>query len=366
MTGGIIGFVVVLLALLPAPTALAQSVPRLGVAPFCVAPGIAARIVILGEGWGPGPVNLFQSTGASIGSVTPGTSPARGQAGAFSFSTTITADGSFEIIATQGNAVARTFLRVLSDCPPLPLSVTLSCRTVPGALQVSGTGFDPGLEVQVDIDPFGNAETLPQVTLASGTGSFAANFDVRRLTGATVPVVATQPSGLSPAAAGKRRAVAFFKLDPCSPPPTPPTVGTNPPKSGTTSSTTTTTTATIGVPPLVPPATVPTPGARALATISPTTVRPGRCAVVVISAAPATTPVVARFADRPSVGGQTGPTGLAVLSLCEPHNSGAPLGSVKVLIGIGPGPPVPVFDELRVPRRPEPPLLQSGADIRRS
>jgi len=88
--------------------------------------------------------------------------------------------------------------------------------------------------------------------------------------------------------------------------------------------------------------------------------------VVVISAAPPAIAVVARYADGPPVAGQTGATGGAVLSLCEPHDSGGRLGPVKVLIGIGPGPPVPVFTELRVPRRPQAPLLQAGADARRS
>jgi len=62
----------------------------------------------------------------------------------------------------------------------------------------------------------------------------------------------------------------------------------------------------------------------------------------------------------------TGPDGGAVLSVCHPHDSGTPLGPVKVLIGIGPLAPVPVFTILRVPPRPQPPLLQSGADSRRS
>jgi len=67
--------------------------------------------------------------------------------------------------------------------------------------------------------------------------------------------------------------------------------------------------------------------------------------------------VVARFADGPPVNGVTRPGGGAVLSVCHPHDSGTPLGPVKVLIGIGPLPPVPVFTILRVPPRPQPPLL---------
>ena len=107
-------------------------------------------------------------------------------------------------------------------------------------------------------------------------------------------------------------------------------------------------------------------GPSAQVSISPRTVRPGRCSVIVVSSAPAALPVTARFADGPPVSGVTGLGGGTVLSVCQSHDSGAKLGPVRVLIGIGPAAPVPVFTVLRVPARPQPPLLQSGADGRRS
>lgn len=369
-------------AVVPVPAALAQSQgPSLAVAPTCIPPGVATRLVILGAGWSNEPVTLARISGNAVtelGRPTPRTSPVREQGGSFTFTTTVTAGAPFQVTATQGRLGRAVAVAVQSGCP-VQIALRPACLTGPGQVQVSGTGFNPGGEVPIDVDPFGDAEALPQVTKADEAGRFSTSVDVP-FRGATVPIVATRPSvAVTTAPLPPARAVAF--VEPCPPPPTA-TTATRPPPPGstvTTGSTTTagptvttgpTTTGSVPLPadppPLVPPARVPGPGVSAEVTISPVTVRPGRCAVLVYSAAPPSLPVSARFADGPLVNGQTGSDGRAVISVCHPHHSGIPVGPVRVLVGIGPAPPVPVFTVLRVPSRPQPPMLQPGSGTRRS
>ncbi len=362
-------------AVVPAPgTAFAQVAPTaVAVAPTCVVAGVATRMVILGVGWSNGAVELTQNE-SPLGTATARTSPVRQQAGSFSFSTTITADGPFRISARQGELVRSASVAAQSGCP-LQISLKPPCLSGPGLVQVSGTGFGAGSQVPIDVDPFGNTETLSATVTADKGGTFSTSVNVP-FTDVAVPIVATRPSTTGTAVIPPSRAVAF--VDPCPPPPSTTTTtsttrappgGTTTTTTGTVGPTTTTTTLPIGVPPPgVPPVNIPTPtpGDTAQVSISPNTVRPGRCNVIVVSAAPPALAVIVQYADGPPVTGQTNPAGGTVLSVCHPHDSGMPLGPVNVLIGIGPLAPTPVFTVLRVPARPQPPLLQSGADSRRS
>lgn len=363
--------VAVAATVVPGPGASAIiDVATVTVAPSCIAPGVATRIVILGAGWANGPVELSSvSAGASIalGTPTAATSPVRQQPGSFSLTTTVTASAPFRVAARQpaSQRSSAVSVQVQSGCP-LQLSVKPPCLGAPGSGTVSGAGFPPGQQVPIEVDPYGPGEQQPQAATAGANGSFTTVVAVP-FTGATVPIVASSLAAFGGTDLPDARAVAF--VAPC-PPPATTITSTTRPLVTTTSARPGVTTTTVGPPPGTtpppppPPPPVVLPGAKA--TISPTTVRPGRCAVVVISEAPPATGVVARFADRAPVSAQTGPTGGAVLSLCEPHDSGQPLGPVAVLIGLGPAAPAPVFVELRVPRRPQSPLLQSGADTRRS
>jgi len=387
-----------LAVMLPAPEALAATAtapPIISVAPTCVTLGATTRMVIYGQGWALSPVTLSRVNSAGVvtalGTAMPRLSPVRQQPGSFSFTATVTGDAPFQITATQVGAQARpASVAVTSGC--LSMSVNPPCLSGPGAVQVSGAGFVAG-PVSIDVDPFGDAETASSMSATAGKdGNFTATVDVP-FRGATVPIVATGVGTVVSASRG----VAF--VDPCPPPPPPTTTTTGTTSTtrttvtttvttgttrttgttgttGTTATTTptsgtsttvasTTSTTTVVTPPVVPPVTVPTPGSTAQVSISPNTIRPGRCSVVVFAAAPALA-VIARFADGPPVNGQTGSDGRAVLSICEPYDSGARLGPLNVLIGIGSLPPAPVFSVLRVPRRPQPPLLESGADSRRS
>lgn len=372
----------VLVAVLAAPPSVDAAVPQqatagpaISAAPTCVTAGVATRVVILGANWAPGPVVLEQSTAgvvAPLGTATARTSPVRQRPGSFSFTATITATAPFRIIGRQlgGEVNAATDVVVATSPCPVQISAKPPCLTTAGPVQVSGSGFTPGSQIPVDVDPFGNAETPSSQTVAvDQDGRFTTTVEVP-FTGATVPIIATRPSTSVIAVLPPARAVVF--IDPCPPPPPTTTTSTTRPPNITTTTggrvaqPTTTVTTVPTPPPDIPPLDVPTPGATAEVSFSPRTVRPGRCVVVVVAAAPPGLPVVARFADGPPVTSQTSPAGGAVLSLCHPHDSGIPLGPVKVILGIGPVAPVPVFTVLRVPARPQPPLLQSGADGRRS
>jgi hypothetical protein len=371
----VVSVVAVLVAVLPSPLAVDAAVvlQSISVAPTCVAPGVATRVVILGASWAPGPVTLEQNTGrltTPLGTATARTSPVRQRPGSFSFTVTVTAAAAFRVIGRQGNLAAAADVAVQSTCP-LQISAKPPCLAAAGPVQVSGSGFVPGSSIPIDVDPFGNAETpSSQEVSVARDGTFSTTVEVP-FSGATVPIIATRPSTSATAVIPAARAVAF--VDPCPPPPTT-TTTTKPPVRVTTTApkvaqrTTTTKpndTPPPSVPPDIPPIDVPTPGATAEVSFSPRTVRPGRCVVLVVAAAPPALPVVARYADGPPVTSQTGPAGGAVLSLCHPHDSGMPLGPVKILVGIGPAAPVPLFTVLRVPTRPQPPLLQAGADGRR-
>lgn len=373
----------VLAAVVPAGSGVDAAVPQqaaagpvISVAPTCITAGVATRVVILGANWAPGPVALERNTAGAVvpvGTATPRTSPVRQRPGSFSFTATITATASFRIVGKQqgGEVNAAADVIVLSTPCPVQISAKPSCLTTAGPVQVSGSGFAPGSQIPLDVDPFGNAETPSSQSVAvDKDGRFTTTVEVP-FTGATVPIIATRPSTATIAVIPPARAVVF--IDPCPPPPpTTTTTTTRPPPNITTTTggkvaqPTTTVTTVPTPPPDIPPLDVPTPGATAEVSFSPRTVRPGRCVVVVVAAAPPGIPVVARFADGPPVNSQTSPAGGAVLSLCHPHDSGMPLGPVKIILGIGPAPPVPVFTVLRVPARPQPPLLQSGADGRRS
>ncbi len=360
--------VVLLATVVPAAGAPAAAVlPAITVVPTCVPQGSTARILILGFQWADGPVDLLRN-GVLLGKVTARLSPVSQRAGSFSYTADVPATTAFVITATQGKSTASVDVPVRTGCQP-QVSVSPKCLKVAGSVQLSGSGFPPGREVQIRVDPFGAAERPIQTTTADKVGAVAASVDVP-FTGAPVPVMVTRPSIDGITFIPEVHVVAF--VEPCPPDqtvttPKPNTDTTKPdinaPKTGPTT--------TAGpppgdLPPEVPPVEVPTPGATAEVSISPRTIRPGRCSVIVIAAAPPALPVVARFADGPPVSSQTGPTGGAVVSVCHPHHSGLPLGPVKVLLAIGPATPVPVFTVLRVPPRPQPPLLQSGADGRRS
>lgn len=361
--------VVILGGLAPAPGALAQSSgPVVAVAPSCVVPGVATQVVIWGASWPAGQVVLRRRSGrvfTPVGTAESRTSP-RGRPGTFTLTTTVAADEPFQIVASQPDISAVSNpVAAAPACPP-QITVAPTCLRGPGKVTVNGTGFAPGA-VGVIADPFGAAESEVQTADASTAGAFSLVLDVP-FAGGTVPIIATQFSGISTVSLPPTRAVAF--VGPCPPDPPRTTTSTTRPPPGTTTTTGadpgTTTTATTVPAPGIPPVTVPTPGATAQVTISPRTVRPGRCNVIVVSAAPPGLPVVARYVDAPPVSGQTDPGGGTVLSICHPHDSGVPLGPVQVLIGIGPMAPMPVFTVLRVPPRPQPPLLQSGGDSRRS
>lgn len=367
-----VALVVLLAGLGPVPEAMAQSATSVAMAPSCVPPGVSTRIVVLGAGWPDGPVVLSRLSGRTttpVGTATARPSPVGGQAGTFTFIGTVTSDAPFRIVASRGEISRASDIVAVSASCPAQVSVVPPCSKGPGRPTVSGTGFVPGT-VSIIADPFGAAESPPQTAAVDKAGVFSTAFDVA-FGGAAVPIVATQPSPVGTVSLPPIRAVAF--VDPCPPDPLPTTTSTRGEPTTTSTNTTapkpgvTTTTVTPpggDPPPGNPPITV--PGATAKVSISPSTVRPGRCAVLVVSAAPPALPVVARYADGPAVNAQTGPDGGTVLSLCHAHDSGVPLGPVKVLIGIGPLAPVPVFTVLRVPPRPQPPLLQSGADSRRS
>jgi len=367
----VLGVVVLLVWALPAPAVLAQSTaPRVLVAPTCLIRGTTVRIVIQGLGFFNRPVSLSRDNGTPLGTVTAGPSPVGQVSGTFTFTTTVTADAGFRVLARQGTgpAVTSSFVDALPKCGA-QVSVRPTCLTgtSTSTVTIQGTDFGSGTAVRVAVDQYGPAEAEPRELDADESGGFTVPVTVR-FTGATVPVVVTWFADDR-----SNSAVAF--VDPCPPPPTTTTTATTrpgpvigPPPPGPGPGSTTTTTPTLGIPPPgdappgVPPVTLPS----AKVSISPRTVRPGRCVVIVVFDAPAALPVSARFADGPVVNSQTGPGGGTVLSVCHSHDSGVPLGPVQVLIGIGPLAPVPVFTVLRVPPRPQPPLLQSGADSRRS
>lgn len=357
----------------PGPSA-AQSTngPSLLVAPTCVRSGQATRILILGLGWPDGPVALAAGEGPDasndLGTATPRVSPVSQQKGSFSFFATVTATSSLEVVArSQQSEVTRsTSVSVQSTCP-FGATVTPTCLGGAGDVQVSGAGFEANRPASIIVDPLGDAEAQRPAAQTNASGAFTATVPLPAPKG-PIPVLVTQTSSTVVAAPIVRRAVAF--VDPC-PPPAPTTTSTTrrPAQATTTTAArqdTTTTSVTVppGVPPEVPPATV--PGTPIQVSIFPNTVRPGRCAVLAIAAAPPGAPVVARFADGPNVNAQTGPDGRAVVSVCVPHSSGNLLGPVDVVVTIGAFGPAPLFRVLRVPARPQPPLLQASADGRRS
>lgn len=353
----------VLQAPLPAGGQVGNS---LFVAPTCMTPG-TARILVLGQGWLSSPVQLSMvaSTGATtpLGTVNPQTVGQR--VGAFSFVATVTATTGFEVVATQSDArPLREPVAVQNACG-FQLSARPTCLSGPGTVEVVGSGFLKDSEVGVIVDPFGDAEReLPNAT-TGGTGSFTATVDLPARQ-RPIPIVVSQSSPREGAAGELILAVVF--IDPCPPPGT--TTSATRPRSTTTTATTaavkdtTTTVTTITQPPEVPPETP--PGTTVQVSISPKTVRPGRCVVLVMANAPAGAPVVARFADGPPVNAQVGPDGRTVVSVCVPHDSGGRLGPVAIVLSIGSFGPAPISTVLRVPSRPQPPLLQSAGDTLRS
>lgn len=354
---------IVLAALLPTPRlAGAQTAgPTLFVAPRCAeaAPGDPIRMLILGLGWPSKPVALAAVTGEAttqLGTVDPRVSPVSQQPGSFTVVATVTAGtGGFRVTGTQGDLTRSASVGVDSSCGA-GISVKPPCLGSPGPVQVTGTGFGPGESVEIDVDPFGDAEARPPAANADRTGTFTTTISLRVPRG-PLPIIANFETD---------RAVAFVVACPTlptSPPSTPPPTSP-PPTPPQTPPPTPPATVPPTPPPTVPPVTV--PGAQARVSISPQTVRPGRCAVLVFSGAPPASLVVARFADGPPVNAQIGPDGRAVTSVCVPHDAGNVLGPVAVLVSIGPFGPAPLFRVLRVPPRPQPPLLQAGADTRRS
>lgn len=352
------------------PSAQAQSTaPSIVLAPTCVTPGATFRIVVLGSGWADGVVALALNVGrvtTPLGTATAVTSTVTVRPGSFSFTAIVTISANpMRITAMQGNNFQAVNLGISStgSCP-LQIGLTPACLGGPGLVTVGGTGFGPG-PVEIYVDPYGPAETAPQAATADKAGVFTTAVFVP-FAGVTVPIVVVKPSppgGIAFVPPG--RAVTFVGV--C-PPPQPTTTirttttSTTAPKS-TSSSSSTTITTTVGPTVTVPP---PVASVPVQVSISPNTVRPGRCAVIVVAAAPPTVPVVVKFADRAPVAGQTAADGRAVVSICEPHNSGEPLGPVSVLVGVGSAAPIPMFTVLRVPARPQPPLLTADADSRRS
>lgn len=361
---------ILLAGVIPASDALAQSAaPTVDVAPSCVVPGAATRMVIWGAGWPNGAVALSRGSGrvtTAVGTAMARPSPVGSRPGTFTFGATITAAASekqFQILATGGGISTSSNLVAVSTTCPSTISVAPPCLKAPGSVTVSGAGFTPGV-ASVMADPAGAAESTPRTAVVDKPGTFSVAIDVP-FAGGTVPIVATQFSTATAVPVPPIRALAFVEPCPPDPPPTTSTTRVTPGSTTTTAPGPGSTTSTVPAP-HIPPVLVPTPGATARVSISPLTVRPGRCNVLVVSAAPPGLAVVARYADGPPVSGQTGPGGGAVLSVCHPHASGVPLGPVTVLVGIGPMAPAPVFSVLRVPPRPQPPLLQSGSDSRRS
>ena len=359
--------VAVLAAMLPvAVPAGAEEHGTITVAPTCVAAGVPTRIVILGRSWEAGPVALSATTGAvttQLGSATPRTSPVGQQPGSFSFGATVTATPpTLEVTALQGTNKRTVTVFVQSVCP-WQLTAKPACLSVPGQVTVSGTGFTFGTSVVMAVDPFGNAEAPPQ-NVPTTNGSFTANVTLPALTG-PIPIVVSQQGTAGISVSQSIRGVVF--VDPCPPPATTTTVRQTTTTRGVTTTAAvpgTTTTLVLGIPPEVPGETP--PGTPVKVSISPRTVRPGRCVVLVLSDAPPAAPVTARFADGPPVPGTIGPDGRAVVSVCVPHDSGGRLGPVAMVLAIAAFPPVTLSSVLRVPPRPQPPLLQAGSDSRRS
>lgn len=365
---------VLLSAMLAAPPAgsLPQQSPPISftVAPSCAQVGVSTRLVIVGAGWYDRDVTIRVNADGkitTIGPVRPRNSPVRPEAGrGFSVITSATAVKQLLVTATDGELTREAQVLLRSTCPQVAVKPT--CLAGPGTVEVTGSGFVPG-KVPIQVDPFGNAETPPQDATADRAGNFRAPVVVP-FKGGPVPIVVTRFGPPTTGVVVSGLLVVF--VDPCSPPVTTTTSTTRRSTPDTTAPLGVTTTSSVptGTPP--PPGTPPpgeppvTVGPTARVSISPRTVRPGRCVVIVVSAAPAALPVTARFADGPLVNGVTGPGGGTVLSVCQSHDSGAALGPVKVLIGVGSLAPVPAFTVLRVPPRPQPPLLQSGADGRRS
>ncbi|MEO5680534.1 MAG: hypothetical protein ABIS47_12790 [Acidimicrobiales bacterium] len=376
--GAALGVVALVLAGLVVPgSAGAQAAPSIQVAPTC-AVGNPVRIDILGQSWQAGkPVAISVRIGdvtTSRGTVIPqATSPVSQRPGSFSFVASVATTSNFDVIATQGKSLSTATVGVDTNCG-YGISVKPPCLSGPGTVRVTGFGFPSNTRVPVDVDPLGNAEAATQQASTDGNGSFAIALALPAPTG-PIPIVASRrfssvPGGGDVVAVFVSLAVAF--VDPCPPPPSTTTTRTTPGTTGTVPGTTSTTgtTTTVVVPPTVPPPVgvppVTPPGTPASISISPRTLRPGRCAVLVISGAPPSVPVVARFDDGPPVNAQTRPDGGAVMSICVPHDAGNRLGPVGVVLTLGSFGPAPVFTELRVPARPQPPLLQAGADDRRS
>jgi hypothetical protein len=355
--------------LVPVPSTLAQELFfEVSVAPTCVRPGVATRIVITGSGWINNQPVALSAQGAAMPPqmVTARTSPFGQASGSFTITLSVTATSRFRILASQvGQLNAQSsYVEPQTTCKE-QISIQPPCRTAPGVapVTVSGSGFGPGTALHIVADPFGNAERAAVNIDADESGNVGVTIEVG-FAGAAVPIVVTWF-----AQEQEKAALAF--LEPCPPPQTTAPTVTRPPQTtipptvpGTTTSTTVPGPG--DPPPGDPPITIPTPGANVKVSISPYTVRPGRCVVLVVSAAPPGLSMVARFEDGVTVSRATGPTGEVVLSLCHSHDSGVPLGPVKVLIGVGSAPPLPVFTVLRVPARPQPPMLQAGADGRRS
>jgi len=338
------------------------------VVPTCIAPGTPSGIVVLGRSWTTKPVQLSMTTGGvtkPLGSANPRVSPVTQQAGSFSFLATVTGTAPIlEVTAVQGNVTSTAAMLVQGGCV-LQVSAKPPCLGGPGTALVSGTGFKPNAGVPIDVDLFGDAEAPSLWVKTNAAGAFSAGVALPAPKG-PIPIIASNLVG-GEGTLIVTTAVVF--VAPC-PPPGVSTTSTSQPAAIATTTTTagpgSTTTVAVGKapPPGVPPD-LP-PGTPARVSISPRTVRPGRCAVVTISDAPPALPVMARFADGPPVGSQTGPDGRSVVSVCVPHDSGGRIGPVGVVLAIGPFGPTPVFTVLRVPSRPQPPLLQAGADSRRS
>ena len=348
--------------------AAAEEHGTIAVAPTCVAAGVPTRIVILGRNWEAGPVALSATSGAvttQLGSATPRTSPVGQQPGSFSFVATVTGiPPTVEVTALQGGTKRTVSVFVQSVCP-WQVTAKPACLSGPGQVTVSGSGFTLDTSVVLAVDPFGNAEAPPQ-TVPADKGSFTVNVTLPAPT-SPIPIVVSQQSTAGTVNVSQSILGVVF-VDPCPPPATTTTTArqTTTTSGATTTSavTGTTTTLALGTPPEVPRETP--PGVPVKVSISPRTVRPGRCVVLVLSDAPPAAPVTARFADGPPVSGTIGPDGRAVVSVCVPHDSGGRLGPVAMVLGIGAFPPVTLSSVLRVPPRPQPPLLQAASDSRRS
>lgn len=360
----------VLGVLVPAPPTAAQELFfEVSVAPTCVRPGVATRIVITGSGWinNQSVALTAQGTAMPPQTVTARTSPFGQVSGSFTLTTTVTATSRFRIMAVQAGQLTAvsSYVEPETTCKE-QISIKPGCLTAPGVapVTVSGSGFGSGTALHIVADPYGNAERAAVNIDADEAGNVQAAIEAG-FAGSAVPIVVSWFS-----AEQEKGAVAF--LEPCPPPQTTAPTVTRPRQTTTVppavpGTTTSTTVPGVGVPPPGdPPITIPTPGANVRVSISPYTVRPGRCVVLLVSGAPPALAMTARFEDGPPVSAPAGPAGGVVLSLCHSHDSGVPLGPVRVLIGIGTAAPQPVFTVLRVPARPQPPMLQAGADGRRS